>query len=42
MKWTVTAIGALFLFTGVQIDHPVTIGVGAAIVAFGLLRGGVK
>lgn len=42
MKWTVTAIGSLFLFTGVQIDHPVTMGVGAAIVAFGLLRGGVK
>ena len=42
IKYATIAIGALFLFTGVQIDHPVTMGAGAAIVAFGLLRGSVK
>ena len=42
IKYVIIAIGLAFLYTGIQIDHAVATGIGAAIVAFGLLRGGVK
>lgn len=42
IKYATIAIGLAFLYTGVQIGHAVATGIGAAIVAFGLMRGGVK
>lgn len=42
MKYTIITIGVLFLAVGANIGHEITIGMGAAFIAWGLLRGSVK
>lgn len=42
MKWTIVSIGMIFLIVGANIGHEITIGIGAAFIAWGLLRGSVK
>lgn len=42
MKYTIIAIGVIFLAVGANIGHEITIGIGAAFIAWGLLRGQVK